>query len=77
MAPHDEHSEVITVTEFFEEYGMIVFFGTFFLMQMFLPLLFMENRTWMYFGLAGTILTALALLILPMFCCKGNKQRHG
>ncbi len=71
---HDEHHEHLTIGEFFEEYWVLLFFGTFFLMTMFLPLLFMDNRNWLYWGIVITLAVAMGLLTIPAFL--GKKPKH-
>lgn len=60
-----ESHETLTVAEFFEEYWVVLFFGTFFLMTLFLPLLFLDNRNWFYWSVVITLLVALGLLVVP------------
>jgi hypothetical protein len=74
---HDdhEHHEFITIAEFFDEYGMVVFFGSFFLMTMFLPLLFSENLQWLFWALTVTLCIALGLLTIPGLMAKNKKKQ--
>lgn len=62
--PHESH-EHLTVAEFFEEYWVLLFFGTFFLMTMFVPLLFLDNRNWLYWAIVITLGIAMGLLTIP------------
>lgn len=61
MSHHDEH-ENLTVADFFEEYGMIVFFGGFFLLTMFVPLLFLPDLRWMFWGIVAVIVAIAGLM---------------
>jgi hypothetical protein len=74
MTHHDESHEQITVAEFFEEYWPLLFFGLFFLMTMFLPLLFLEDRNWLYGGFVITLGVALGLLIFPAILCSKKRK---
>ena len=65
---HDSHdSEVISVAHFFEEYGPVLLFGSFFLMAMFMPQLFLDSKDkpWMFVALPLVLVIIFALLILP------------
>lgn len=72
---HDESHEHLTVAAFFEEYWVLFFFGTFFLMTMFLPLLFLDNRNWLYWGIVITLGVAMALLTIPGIMSRGKKKK--
>lgn len=74
MSHHDEHDGNLTVAAFFEEYGMIVFFGGFFAMNMLLPTLFLppECKEW-YSYLITFVLTGIVLLVIMMIL-NGRKK---
>lgn len=72
---HDEKShDHITIAEFFEEYWVLLFFGLFFLMTMFLPLLFLDNRNWLAWGIVITLGVAMALLTVPALLGMGKSK---
>ncbi len=66
--------EYISVKAFFEEFWHLFFFGTFFLMTMFLPLLAMQNKGWMLGGICTVFVIILALLTLPGWLGKIKKS---
>lgn len=65
---HDSHdSDTISIAHFFEEYGPVLLFGSFFLMTCFLPQLFLEgkDKTWMYVAFPLVLVIIFSLLVLP------------
>lgn len=80
MTHEESHHEFLSVSEFFEEYWALFFFGAFFLMNMFLPLLFLDNRNWLYWALVITFSVAMGLLVIPGIMGrnkKSSKDRRG
>lgn len=69
-----EH-ENLTVGEFCEEFWPLFFFGLFFMGTMFLPLLMMDSKNWMLFGILGTLVVA-ALLIAYSVSLGRHKSSH-
>lgn len=74
MSHSDEHHEQLTVAEFFEEYWILLFFGLLFMLTVFLPLLFMDDRNWLYWGVVITIVVAMGLLVIPALSSR-NKSK--
>ncbi len=69
-----ESHENLTVAEFFEEYWILLFFGAFFFMTMFLPLLFMNRSNLLYWGIVISLCIAMCLLTIPGLMSRNKKR---
>ena len=73
---HEGSHEHLTVGEFFEEYWVLFFFGLFFMMTMFVPLLLLDNRNWLYWGIVITLGIAMSLLVFPALFGKKHSSKE-
>ena len=75
MTQPDESHDQLTVAEFIHEFWILFFFGMFFLMTLFLPLLFMDNHNWLYWGIVVTLGLAMSLLGLSVYWGKQTQRK--
>ena len=71
--PCEQNTSCCGVVEFIKEFYVVLIFGTFFLLNMFLPLLFLPegNIRWVY-GLFSGIVASIAIILLVAYV-KGQK----